>query len=86
MPKKPDRFELITMKNAWLAERMGPRLAILQEDVAKLLRNEHAWMRRQIKEIDRTRLRKDPDTPPNIQIGIAAALDDLERRLAQRRK
>lgn len=84
MPKKPDRFERAVEKHVHTNQWNMP--VIHAERAAKLLRAEHAWMRRQIKEIDRVRLRKDPDTPPNIQIGIAAALDDLERRLAQRRK
>lgn len=84
MPKKSDRFERAVEKHVYADQWNIP--VINASRAAKLLRAEHAWMRRQIEQIDRTRLRKDPDTPPNIQIGIAAALDDLERRLAQRRK
>lgn len=78
--KKPDRLERKLERES----RDGVTLTL--SSAIKLLRAEHAWMRRQIKEIDRVSSRKDVDISPSVRVGMAAVLDDLERRLTQRRK
>lgn len=86
MPKKPDRFDRVAERvtNRYIGTYVdGPAHA---KEIAKLLRAEHAWFQKQIEEIDRIKLSKNPDIPPHIQVGIASVLDDLECRLAQRRK
>lgn len=46
-PRKPDRFERMVLKKTY------PDMAVDKDDAIKLLRNEHAWMRRMVESLTR---------------------------------
>ena len=77
--KKPDRFERAVRKNQ-RHDEWG--IAIVNaDDVSKLLRNEHRWMRRQLTSIAKIRLGS-----AEYQNGLNVAVLEMLRRLDQRRK
>jgi len=88
MPKKPDRFERMVLKRIYVLNKQqrtkGFRCGGCMEypEVTKLLRAEHAWIRRQIRDIERAQSCDNAD----IHAGVSIALYELEYRLTQRRK
>ena len=87
MPKKGDNFKRIAQKcvqdfNDNYMEIDDIDGVELSARIAKLLRAEHAWIRRQIRDIERAQSCDNAD----IHAGVSIALYDLEYRLTQRRK
>lgn len=77
--KKPDRFERAVRKNQ-RHDDWG--IAIVNaDDVSKLLRNEHAWMRRQLQAISKIKFEEGP-----LKTGIDTVIEEMVYRLDQRRK
>ena len=74
MPKKTDRFERAVEKHVYADHWNIP--VINASRAAKLLRAEHAWMRRQV----RAFLRSSTDT------GYVVACSEILSALTQRRK
>lgn len=77
-PGKPDRFERMVRKEQ-RHDDWG--IAVVSaEDVIKLLRNEHAWMRRMVHE----EAKKALDDMPFM--GDGDVIENILKRLDQRRK
>lgn len=69
-PRKPDRFERL----------LDGEKFVMKKEVIKLLRKEHAWMRRMVKSISQ-------DYESTVGDTAAEMLrDEILARLAQRRK
>lgn len=49
--KKPDRFER-SVRSVPSSDDWGGLRMVYEDDAVKLLRNEHAWMRRMVKKVD----------------------------------
>lgn len=77
--KKPDRFERMLEKLVFDGESYDP--FVHYEDVAKLLRDEHAWMVRMVRDLTVYRFPNGPFEDP-YYISRQALL----HKLAQRRK
>lgn len=73
--KKPDRFERM------VAAKSAPSMVLHRHDVVDLLRKEHAWMRRQLKAISQIKF-----GDGEFRVGFDTVIEELEYRLAQRRK
>lgn len=56
MPKKPDRFERMVKRITKSDEDVGYQEICFPDEVLKLLRAEHAWMRRVVRAIQRSRI------------------------------
>jgi hypothetical protein len=71
-PRKPDRFERMVLKKTY------PDMAVDKDDAIKLLRNEHAWMERMVKQVDAWACQELADNDD--------AIAEILKQLAQRRK
>lgn len=73
--KQPDRFERI------VKARMEKDGGIWSDTAIDLLRNEHAWMRRQLQAIARVKFGEGL-----LKTGVDTAIEEIVYRLDQRRK
>lgn len=84
MPRKPDRFE----RQVEDLEFYGLETRLCESrDVIKLIRKEHAWMRRMIHLYDRSiNGFEDKDLDEQFKAGYSHACFDILNQLTQRRK
>ena len=85
-PQKPDRFERVATENIFTVHGITGVELVTRGACAYLLRNEHAWMRRMVRQhmqsIDGLRA----DLHPDFVDGYMQAGREFLALLAQRRK
>lgn len=88
--KKPDRFERMVSKKTWdgldVKDPRSTRKGMWASEAIKLLRREHAWMRRMVKKYMKSIDGLQADLHPDFVCGYMQAGHEFLALLDQRRK